>query len=75
MALWNKPGAMIDACEDIHLTSLNKEKCKFAVTYIGHKLTPQGVHPNPKRSCIEMPAPSDKKVLNTYWEQSSAYYN
>ena len=52
--------------KDIHLT-LNKEKCKFAVTegtYIGHKLKPQGVHADPekvKAIIMEILAPSDKR--------------
>ena len=57
--------AVLKRCENIHLT-LNKEKCKFAVTevtYIGHKLTPQGVHADPEKvkAIMEMPASSDKK--------------
>ena len=57
--------AVLKRCENIHLT-LNKEKCKFAVTevtYIGHKLTSQGVHADPEKvkAIIEMPSPSDKK--------------
>ena len=57
--------AVLKRCENIHLT-LNKEKCKFAVievTYIGHKLTSQGVHADPEKvkAIMEMPAPSDKK--------------
>ena len=43
--------AVLKRCDNIHLT-LNKEKCQFGlseVTYIGHKLTPQGVHPDPEK--------------------------
>ena len=51
----------------VHHT-LNKEKCKFAVsevTFIGHKLTPEGVHPDPEKVKVigEMPAPTDKKAV------------
>ena len=58
--------AVLKRCIGIHLT-LNKEKCKFIrieVTYIGHKLMPQGIHADPKKLrlyIMEMPAPSDKK--------------
>lgn len=57
--------AVLKRCEDIHLT-LNKEKCQFGlseVTYIGHRLTPQGVHPDPEKvkAIREMPPPTDKK--------------
>ena len=59
--------AVLKRCESIHLT-LNKEKCKFAVsevTYIGHKLTPEGVHPDPEKvkAIREIPAPTDKKAV------------
>ena len=59
--------AVLTRCKDIRLT-LNKEKCKFGVsevTYIGHKLTPEGVHPDPDKvkAIKEMPAPSDKKGI------------
>ena len=48
--------------------TLNKEKCKFAiseVTFIGHKLTPEGIHPDPEKVKVsrEMPAPTDKKAV------------
>ena len=44
---------------------LNKEKCKFAVsevTYIGCKLTPKGVHPDPEKVTAigKIPAPTDE---------------
>lgn len=56
--------AVLKRCKDLHLT-LNKQKCRFgvSVTYIGHKLTPEGVHPDPDkvRAIKEMPTPSDKK--------------
>ena len=41
--------AVLQRCEKVNLT-LNDDKCKFGlteVTYIGHVLTPEGVHPNP----------------------------
>ena len=40
--------AVLRRCETVDLT-LNEEKCKFGlteVTYIGHVLTPEGVHLN-----------------------------
>ena len=43
--------AVLRHCETVNLT-LNKEKCKFGVakvTYIGHVLTPEGVHPDPEK--------------------------
>jgi len=43
--------AVLERCKNINLT-LNKEKCQFGlfeVTYIGHKLTPQGIHPDPEK--------------------------
>ena len=55
-----------EICEYIHLT-LNKEKCEFAVseiTYIGYKLTPQGIQPDLEKvkAITKMLAPGDKKV-------------
>jgi len=57
--------SVLERCEKINLT-LNKEKCVFKckeVTYIGHKLTKDGIKPddNKVRAINEMPAPSDKK--------------
>ena len=57
--------SVLERCEKINLT-LNKEKCVFKckeVTYIGHKLTRDGIKPddNKVRAINEMPAPSDKK--------------
>ena len=57
--------SVLERCEKINLT-LNKEKCVFKckeVTYIGHKLTKDGIKPddNKVRTINEMPAPSDKK--------------
>ena len=51
----------------VHHT-LNKEKCKFAVsevTLIGHNLTPEGVPSDPEKVKVirEMPAPTDKKAV------------
>ena len=43
--------AVLQHCETVNLT-LNKEKCKFGVTkvtYIGHVLTPEGVHADPEK--------------------------
>ena len=56
--------SVLERCEKINLT-LNKEKCVFKckeVTYIGHKLTQDGIKPddNKVRAINEMPAPSDK---------------
>ncbi|XP_021368107.1 uncharacterized protein K02A2.6-like [Mizuhopecten yessoensis] len=55
----------LDRCQEIGLT-LNKEKCKFRqteVSYIGHRLTQQGVHPDPSKieAVKDMPQPIDKK--------------
>ena len=57
--------SVLERCEKINLT-LNKEKCVFKckeVTYIGHKLTKDGIKPddNKVRAINEIPAPSDKK--------------
>ena len=57
--------AVLERCEKINLT-LNKEKCVFKVkevTYIGHKLTQEGIKPDDEkvRSINDMPAPTDKK--------------
>ena len=57
--------AVLDRCEKINLT-LNKDKCVFKakeVTYIGHKLTQEGIKPNDEkiRAINDMPAPTDKK--------------
>ena len=56
---------VLKRCEDIHLT-LNKEKCQFGlseVTYIGHKLTPQRIHPDPEKvkAIQDMLLPTFKK--------------
>ena len=55
----------LQRCEEINLT-LNKEKCEFRVkevTYIGHKLTPDGVKPDERKveAIKHMPPPEDKK--------------
>ena len=57
--------AVLERCEKINLT-LNKEKCVFKVkevTYIGHKLTQEGIKPDDEkvRAINDMPAPTDKK--------------
>ena len=57
--------AVLERCEKINLT-LNKEKCIFKVkevTYIGHKLTQEGIKPDNEkvRAINDMPAPIDKK--------------
>lgn len=46
----------------------NKEKCRFRMTevnYIGHKLTQNGVEPDPEKvkAIVEMPPPQDKKGI------------
>jgi len=61
----NRVHAVLDRCEKINLT-LNKEKCVFKVkevTYIGHKLTQEGIKPDDEkiRAISDMPAPTDKK--------------
>ena len=55
---------VLDRCKKINLT-LNKEKCVFKVkevTYIGHKLTQEGIKPDNEkgRTINDMPAPTDK---------------
>ena len=55
----------LQRCEEINLT-LNKEKCEFRVkevTYIGHRLTPDGVKPDERKveAIKHMPPPEDKK--------------
>ena len=57
--------AVLERCEKINLT-LNKEKCVFKVkevTYIGHKLTQEGIKPDDEKVRVinDMPAPTDKK--------------
>ena len=57
--------AVLERCEKINLT-LNKGKCVFKVkevTYIGHKLTQEGIKPDNEkvRAINDMPAPIDKK--------------
>ena len=59
--------SVLERCEKINLT-LNQEICVFTckeVTYIGHKLTKDGIKPddNKVRAINEMPAPSDKKEV------------
>ena len=59
--------AVLQRCEKVNLT-LNEDKCKFGlteVTYIGHVLTPEGVHPDPDKikAIQNMPPPTDKKGI------------
>ena len=63
----NRLHAVLDRCEKTNLT-LNKEKCVFKVkevTYIGHKLTQEGIKPGDERIRVirDMPAPTDKKAV------------
>ena len=64
--------SVLERCEKIKST-LNKEKSVFKckeVTYIGHKLTQEGIKPDDAkiRTISEMPAPSDKKgVAEISW--------
>ena len=56
---------VLERFKNINLT-LNKEKCVFKVkevTYIGHKLTQEGIKPDNEkvRAINDMPAPTDKK--------------
>lgn len=58
--------AVLQRCKDIIHLTLNQEKCQFGlseVTYISHKLTLQGVHPDPEKVKViwKMPPPTDKK--------------
>ncbi|CAB3981992.1 retrotransposon-like family member retr-1 [Paramuricea clavata] len=57
--------SVLERCEKINLT-LNKEKCEFKsreITYVGHKLTENGVKPDEVKvkAINEMEAPTDKK--------------
>ena len=56
---------VLKRCEEVNLT-LNPEKCAFGVsevTYIGHKLSANGIRPDQEkvRAIKEMPPPIDKK--------------
>ena len=56
--------SVLDRCTKINLT-LNKRKCVFKVkevTYIGHKLTQEGIKPDDEkvRTIKDMPVPTDK---------------
>ena len=55
----------LQRCKEINLT-LNKSKCEFGVkevTYIGHRLTAEGVKPDERKveAINKMPPPEDKK--------------
>ncbi|CAB4010198.1 Hypothetical predicted protein [Paramuricea clavata] len=57
--------SVLERCEKFNLT-LNKEKCEFKsreITYIGHKLTENGVKPDEAKvkAINEMEAPTDRK--------------
>ena len=57
--------AVLNRAEQIGMT-MNPEKCKFRmteVTYLGHKLTEEGVKPDETKvdAVINMPAPNDKQ--------------
>ena len=57
--------SVLERCKKINLT-LNQEKCEFKsreITYVGHKLTENGVKPDEAKveSINEMEAPTDKK--------------
>ena len=57
--------SVLDRCKKINLT-LNKGKCVFnvkEVTYIGHKLTQEGIKADDEkvRAIKDIPAPTDKK--------------
>ena len=57
-------------CEEINLT-LNKDKCelnKSEITYIGHRITADGVKPDSGKvkAIKEMVAPSDKKGIERF---------
>ena len=59
--------SVLDRCKKINLT-LNKGKCVFnvkEVTYIGHKLTQEGIKADDEkvRAIKDIPAPTDKKGL------------
>ena len=61
----NRLDLVLERFKNINLT-LNKEKCVFKVkevTYIGHKLTQEGIKPDNEkvRAINDMPAPTDKK--------------
>jgi hypothetical protein len=51
--------------------SLNRSKCKFRVkqvTYVGHVLADDGIHPDPDkiRAIADMPTPPDKQALQRF---------
>ena len=57
--------SVLDRCKKMNLT-LHKAKCVFKnkeVTYLGHKLTQEGIKPDDGkvRAIKEMSAPTDKK--------------
>ena len=57
--------ATLERAEHIGMT-MNPEKCKFCmteVTYLGHKLTGEGVKPDQSKvdAILNMPAPNDKQ--------------
>ena len=59
--------AALQRCDEINL-KLNKKKCHIRVqevSYIGHKLTKDGISPDPSKveAVISMPPPEDKKAL------------
>lgn len=59
--------AVLQRCEEINL-KLNKEKCRIGVqevSYIGHRLTKDGISPDPEKveAITSMPPPEDKKAL------------
>lgn len=57
---------------------LNTEKCMFALTeltFLGHRLGPEGVSPDPEntRAIIEMPPPHDRKTAQSFIGACSFY--
>lgn len=62
---------VLDKCKSVNLT-LNNSKCKFGVTevtYIGHKITANGVQPDPEkiraytRTCLHL---KTKRMSNVF---------
>ena len=58
---------VLKRCEEVNLR-LNKKKCKIRVqevSYVGHKLTKNGVDPDPSKieAITSMPPPEDKKGI------------
>lgn len=61
---------VLDRCRDINL-KLNKDKCKFGlkeITYLGHKITGDGIYPDDAHTSAirNMPCPKNVKDLERF---------